>query len=81
MYKNSKRDEVYNRSMSFFLPIFFIILGLPFTYTTGHHRHNIIHIIEDMMNTFPLENIDQVKTYSATVKKLFLTALSQELLW
>ena len=77
MYKNSKRDEVYTRSMSFFLPIFFIILGLPFTYISGHHKHNIIHIIEDMMNTFPLENIDQVKTYSTTVKKLFLTALSQ----
>ena len=45
MYKNSRRDEVYNRSMSFFLPIFFNILGLPFTYISGHHRHNIIHII------------------------------------
>ena len=77
MYKNSRRDEEYNRSMSFFLPIFFIILGLPFTYISGHQRHNIIYIVEDMMNTFPFENIDQVKTYSTTVKKLFLTALSQ----
>ena len=77
MYKNSRRDEEYNRSMSFFLPIFFIILGLPFTYISGHHRHIIIHTIEDMMNTIRLENIDQVKTYSTTVKNLFLTALSQ----
>ena len=77
MHKNSKRDEVYNRSMFFFLPIFFIILGLPFNYISGHHRHIIIHIIEDMMNIIRLENIDKVKTYSTTVKHLFLTVLSQ----
>ena len=77
MYKNSRRDEEYNRSMSFFLPIFFIILGLPFTYISGHHRNNIIYIVENMMNTFPLENIDQVKTYLTTIKLLFLTVLSQ----